>query len=389
MSDSAGASTASELVQSAGATGPAPGDAVARELARPRWWKIVLQAVGWVASLALLVWVISSIINQPGVRDRLPRLLETPWWLIALLVALSTGTIVFSGLVFWAALRPIRRLGVTDTVAVNAAATLLGVLPFKLNFAYRVLTHMRRDGMTFLQVMSWMVATAIIILMSLAGVVLAGVLKLELNFWWWLLAMGVPTLGGLCMFLLGRRLLRMKVRERYASRPWMHHLVNGVLMLSNERCVVFALIVRFFDIACHTVRFFLAGEAAMLAGFVDTGLTADQAVLAGSLYFFVQIVSPTGSMGLKEAATMGVLAFMASESFGIIVIVVSTVDAAATIVMGVLGLWWLRPDKYFFGAWRKHSAERLAELAKMPPPPEYPLGDAARPRADQPDRRRP
>ncbi len=357
-------------------------------LKRPRGWRLVGHLVGYALSIAVLVWVIRSILGKPDMLEKLPKLRDTPLWMIVALLACSAGTIVLSSLIFWAVLRPIRRLGILDLIAVNSAATLLGVLPFKLNFVYRVLTHIRRDGMALLEVTSWMIATAIIILVSLAGVILASFWRSELDAWWWLTATGVPTLAGAGMLVFGRRLLRLRVLDRYRQRPWMLNLVNGVLMLSNERCLTFALAMRFMDIACHTLRFYLAGEAARLAGIVGTGLTLDQSVLAGSVFFLTQIISPTGMLGPREGATLALLNFTNGPEFGIIVLVVSLAESVVDIVMGLLGLWWLRPDRYLFGNWKAHSAARLAELAKKPPPPEYPLGDAPSFGSDQPDRRR-
>lgn len=313
---------------------------------RPRALKIAVQILGFLLSLGLLYWAAQSALAKPGMAEKLPKLLETPAWMLASMVALTMATIAWSGLVFWIVLRPVKALKPADLIAVNAVSTLLGFLPFKLGLVFRVLIHLRKDHLPLLTIMGWLAATGIIILASLSGALAGSWWRGGLDALWWALAIGLPVVLCAAMTLAGKRLLRSKSMRWTDQRPWARNLARALDMLSHPRSVMIALVFRAGDIACHSARFFLASEAARLAGLIDQGLTADQAILAGSTYFLIQALSPFGTLGPREALTIAILGTISQEHFAIVVLVVSAADTAGSILLGGWGLLHLRPLRY-------------------------------------------
>ncbi|MBC7835630.1 MAG: hypothetical protein H7Y88_11105, partial [Phycisphaerales bacterium] len=94
------------------------------------------------------------------------------------------------------------------------------------------------------------------------------------------------------------------------------------------------------DAASQIARFIVAAQIAGVA------LTTDQAVLAGTVYFVIGTFAPTGSLGVREAGTAGALAFMSSEQFAVVVLMVSASEIAVSLAgagLGVVWLWGLSP----------------------------------------------
>ena len=56
---------------------------------------------------------------------------------------------------------PVQRLRTLDVVAVNAIATLLNYLPFKLSVISRIVIHNRRDGVPLGKIVGWLAAVGV------------------------------------------------------------------------------------------------------------------------------------------------------------------------------------------------------------------------------------
>jgi hypothetical protein len=313
-----------------------------------------VQILGFLVGLTLLAGCAYLAFSKPAYREQMARLAQAPPWQLAAMLALSAGTIAISGLVFRAVLRPVRRLGAIDCVAVNGVCSALSYLPFKVSLLFRVFYHHRRDRLALLEIGGWMAATAGVILVSLAGPLLASLWIGRLGPAWWGVALGGIALGAgavlLCANLLasdagwGRfaGLLRasgISPLRRLADSSRFAQLHAGVLMLASPASVAQALALRGMDVGVHSARFYLAAHA------VGVELTGEQAVLAGATYFFLQMLAPTGVAGVREGGTAAVLGLAQQQDLLVVVLAVSAAEATMNIVMGLAGAAWLRLDQ--------------------------------------------
>ena len=138
-----------------------------------RFARIAVQLVGFSVGMALLVWAVRLALNEDN-RGQFQRLAEAPPLHVIGLIGLSIATIVLNGMIFHRTLVPVRRLRTLDVVAVNAIATLLNYLPFKLSIISRVLIHNRRDGLPLGQIAGWLAAVGVGGVISFGPVAVVG-----------------------------------------------------------------------------------------------------------------------------------------------------------------------------------------------------------------------
>ncbi len=327
--------------------------------ARPRTLaRTLIQAGGFLIGLGVLAGCAYLAFSNPEHRAKLARLAEAPWWLIAALLACSTGTIVVPGLVFRSVIRPVRRLRTLDAIAVNGVCSALSYLPFKMSLVFRVLYHRRVDAIPLAEIGGWLAATAGIILVSLAPPAGASLLRGSMDAWWWFIALGGLALGGVVTVLAARWLAsdagwdalaalakatRLKVAQRFVAGERFEQMHRGVVMLADARTVTRTLGLRVIDMAIQAARFYLAAMA------VGVAMSPGQAVVAGVMFFFLQAAAPTGVAGVREGGTAAVLGLLhLPEGVLVVVLTVAAAEAVMNVVMGVAGAAYLRVDRVFF-----------------------------------------
>jgi hypothetical protein len=318
---------------------------------------VAVQGAAFVAGVALLIWC-ASLALRPENRAQLERLGEAPAWVIASLLGLTLLGLALDGLVFQILLRPVRRLPVGDVLATNALAVFLNYLPFKAGLIARVVVHTRRDGVPLL-VVGAMLAAALAVLVCVAlPLGLAGAWRGGIDAAWaGAVAAGMLVLGAACVAAarlfagpagkarldrLGRRLPGW--RRLSASRAF-HSAHAGLAIAADPRVFAAAAIVRLCFFGTMWARFALA---ARVAG-VEIGPEA--AVVTGSVFFLIGVVSPGGLLGIREGGTTWlagavVLAGVRAESFAVVALVVGAAEAAVNVGAGAVAAAYLRPDRW-------------------------------------------
>lgn len=319
------------------------GDGVGRD--RRRWVRVGLQLLGFAVGLSLLGWV---VVLAAGELDsaRREQLAGAPWWQVGLLVLLSVLSVGVNGVAWWCAVRPARRVGFSSVMATNAGATALALLPFKLSLLFRVVSHRRRDGVPVLVVGGWMGALAAMMGGALGPAVLATVVVGEVNGWWWLIALGGAGVCGVMIVLVARwvvsevgggfvaglagRLLGARGRG-FAGGEHYARLREGAVMLGDGRAVAAGLSLRLLDALGVGARFWLASRIA------GEPIDAAAALIAGTGFFVIGAVAPTGAVGVREAGTAGLFAAMGVEQMAAAILLVSAVDAGVVLLLGLGG----------------------------------------------------
>jgi hypothetical protein len=246
-------------------------------------------------------------------------------------------------------------------LAVNAIATLLANLPFKLSLIFRVLVHNRRDRLPLLTIGAWFAAVAAVMACVLIPLTMAGAWRQRPDSLW-----AVASLGGAAVFcvvmLAISRCLAMEANWRWLSQlihraPMpsafrralerqdgpLDRAHEGVRMLAHPGIVLGAILLRLGDVCIHTMRFYLAAKV------LNVPLGIDQAVLAGSVYFLIGAAYPAGQLGAREGGTAWLLRAVIPafdlDRFFVVVLLVSATELIVTLFSAAAGMAWLRPDR--------------------------------------------
>lgn len=324
---------------------PAPGlhapGGIVPDLAPPppgrgRAARLAWQLLGFLIGLGLLGWAVSIAISEKN-RQSLEAVSHAPAGVLTGLLGTSLLSVMLNGVMFWVVLRPLRRIGLMDTVLTNGIAVFLSVLPFKINLVARVLIHHRRDGVAFRDILAWFAAMSAMALSVLLPLGLAGWWRGRLDAWWWIVGVGGSfALGGVGV-LLGRAAM---------ARPWLSRLSLGADRVARHAPTVFAHAgLRLADIGLLCARFWLAAMAA------DVGLGAQQAVMLATSYFLLSVLAPAGALGFREMGVAGVgLAGGADASqVALVTLVVTGAEFIASGALSVPAFFRLRPDRLIGG----------------------------------------
>lgn len=312
---------------------------------------VALNLAGFALGLALLWWCGARAL-APENREQLDRLAAAPWWQAAVLVALALVSAAVNGLIFRAVLSPVRAIPASDAVAVNTVATLGNYMPFKLGLVFRVLTHNRRNGVPLLTIGAWLAAMGVLMLCVLGPLIAAGAWRGGVDALWWLTAAGgVVALCALAVFaarffgagagwaLVERVWAALPMPRRVREGPLLARAREGARMLASPRAVALAAALRLLDVAVQAARF------AVAAWIVGQPLPWDQAVLAGSAYFVVGSISPSGQLGVREGATAwlaaAVLPGIDFDRFAVVVLMVTAAEIGALLLGGAGALAFL------------------------------------------------
>jgi hypothetical protein len=313
---------------------------------------VAVQLAGFAVGIALL-WYCGSVALKPENRAQLQKLADAGPLPALALAGLSLATLLINGMLFWLALRPVQRLGVPGVLAANSVATLLAYLPLKLSVIFRLFIHTRRDGVPLLRIGAWFGTVAAVMAAVLGPLLVVSTLRPRVDGVWAVLALGGVGVAVGTIIVVARQLRdegrwawferlggrlpgRLGVMARDRLLPRAH---EGVRMLADARCVGAAAGLRLADVAVHSARLALA------AWVIGQPLSPDQAVIAGSTFFLLGALAPTGQLGVREAGTAGVMSALHSEGLVVAVLMVSAAEAAVVLLAAVAGGAYLRLDR--------------------------------------------
>ena len=321
--------------------------------------RIAVQVALFAVGLGLFAWAIGLAL-RPDNRELLSeKLQEAGPGGIAMLVGLSVVTIILNGLLFLVTIRPVMKLRASDMVAVNACATLLSMLPFKLSLLFRTVVHNRRDGVPLFTIGSWFGVMSLLLFaffgpitgisswrrdIDLLWIVLTpgAVLGLFVLIWW--LAGRFSGDVGLARFIRWIDFLRIKGLSRFVRSDTYAKMHAGVVMLADWRALLWVLVIRIADMVTLTARFWIAAEI------LDVQLGLEGSVLLACIYFLTGAISPAGQLGSREAAVIAsatVLAMTDPERLAPVALLITGTELLAMIATAGIGIIWLNPLKLF------------------------------------------
>jgi len=324
---------------------------------KPSAIKIVVQIVGFLIGLALLGWCVKQAFS-PDNQKQLAALRDAPAHLIALLFGANVMVLLFSGLSFYIALRPLRKLNFWDLQATNTIATFLSYVPFKAGMIFRILVHNRRDSVPVALIGAWFGAVAIVMAITLLPLFVASLLTRQVNVAWFGIALSLWAAGFATVCLLawyfhgtrGMAILRA-IAEKFGTgakklvrAKFVRTAHGGLDILASPGRVLLLQLVRLVDMGCQALRFYLAGLI------VGTPIAPDTCLLLASMHFVVGVMSPAGTVGTREAAIVATATMLGLENphamAGVALLVLAS-EAVTNSIFSVLSVLRLGVHKVF------------------------------------------
>ena len=326
--------------------------------------RATVQLAGFTGGVLLMAWCVRVVMSEDN-RAALERLAEATAGEVSALLGLAVASIVLNGFIFWAAIRPLHRLRLADTVAVNAIATLLSYLPFKISVIARWLIHNRRDGVPNLTIGMWFVVVAVLTIVTIAPMWLVFVRPPGVGHgWWFVVALGIAAAHIVAWrsarYFRGEkgvaRLSRLGLPAGVIGTEWFVRLHGGATMGGDGHAVWSTTVARALDILSFGLRFWIA------AGIIGVDLTGEEAVMIGMSYFLIGVVSPFGTVGTREAGALamavgaGVVTVEAEQDALLTgILLVTAAEAAVGLVSAGFALAWLRADRLLVARFRPGS----------------------------------
>lgn len=341
----------------------APGDTAPRAV--PGRLRAVVQVAGFGVGIALLVWCVRTVMSEDN-RAALERLQEATAGQVLALMGLAAASLVLNAVIFSSIIRPLHRIPLADMVAVNALATFLSYLPFKMSVICRWIIHNRRDGVHNLTIGAWFIVVAGLTVVTVAPMWLAFARPDGAGHWWWFVVAAAiaaaHTVGCLAARVVRgekglRRLRRAGLPESLLRREWFARLHDGATMSGDVHAIWVSTAARVADIATFGLRFWIA------AGIIGVDLSAEEALLIGLAYFVVGVVSPFGTVGTREVGALGmavgagvVAAELDQDALLTGILLVTVAEAITSLIGAGLALAWLRADRWLIGRFRADAA---------------------------------
>ncbi|MCC6427405.1 MAG: flippase-like domain-containing protein [Phycisphaerales bacterium] len=304
--------------------------------------RILVQIAGIVVGLGLLAWCI-WLAARPENRDQLARLREAPPGQIAALLGLSVLSLVANGIVFWSLIQPAKRLGFWYVLMVNAIATCLAYLPFKLSLVFRFFIHRTRDQIPVLTISAWLAAAAAALVASLGSIVAVAAIGGGGGPYFIPLSAGAVVVTGILAMWLARvfagpaglarlrgftRRTHLPFSARLAESASLQHMHAGFDMIASPRAWPLAILGRLADLAVQAIRFKLA------AGILGVELSTSDSILLAVVYYTLGAAAPSGALGAREGGAVGLAKLMhmgTTDQFAGIVLLVTAADAIPTL----------------------------------------------------------
>lgn len=294
--------------------------------------RIAAQVVGLLIGLALLGWAVSLAFGEQSAGS-IEALRRASAGALGLLLGLSLAGLALNGAMFWTILLPLRRLSLLDVFIVNAMATALSVLPFKLGLLTRALIHHRRDRLPFRVLLAWLAAAGALAAGVLLPLAAASLWRGRLDWLWWATALGGTALGAGATVWVGHFAARLPVLRRL--------LLGSDAILRRWRTVGAHAALRLADIGV------LAGRFLVAASIVGYDMAPDRAVLFAATYFLLSVLSPAGTIGFREMGVAG-LGWVQKDdqhALALIALVVSASELLCAVTVSLIGSVRIRPDR--------------------------------------------
>lgn len=317
---------------------------------------IAAQVVVWLGGLGAVGYFAYGTFTDPQTLEQLQKLREATVLEVTALLGLCAGTVLINALLFKIMISPVRRLKFLDLTAVNWVATVLNNVPPKLGAIMRFAYHNRRDRIPLLEIGAWFAAFGVVTLSAVIPIALASTVFRGVGAGWTASVVAGPAICGTAAWAGSRAFAGPKGRRRLrgiaraTGQTWALGLMRtkafanlhaGLTMLAHGKVVAAGILVRASDLALASARFWIASEV------LGLGLTFEDALLLGTSYFMIQVISPAGTLGVREAGAIGVgtIAGMGEESVTVVTLLVTVAETLVLLLGVVPAMLWMKAAK--------------------------------------------
>lgn len=319
-----------------------------------RWVKLAIQLGMFAGGLVLLYWVVRQALderNQGAIRS----IRSASPGAIALLLAMTLGSLVINGGIFWACIRPVRKLRMIDVQAVNAVGTILANPPGKLSIVFRVFMHHRRDNIPLLTIAAWFVAVAAGVTAATNPLFFASWYLKDMDATWAAVASGGLAVSYLMVLALARSfageaglvrfrravgVLFLGQLKGFVAGPALERVHAGFDMLSHPLWLFVQMSLRVADLFLLAARLFLCAQIA------GAHVSFNEALVYGAIRFAIATLLPSGAMGSQEAGTTWIARIRqaaASDQFEVVLVFMLVTELVVYSAATAVSLWWLKP----------------------------------------------
>jgi hypothetical protein len=286
--------------------------------------------------LALLIWAISIVLSDENAAAR-QRLADAPMSSVALLGATTLAGVLIAGLTFWVTLLPIRRISLLNVFTINAIAIFLVVLPFKIGFAMRVMLHHRVDALPFRIILAWCGAMAALGAATIVPLTAISLWRGKVDAAWWIIL--IPAM--LFTHIVGLLVSRWTNAGAMGGVP-SRLILNADDITSRPTAIAMHAGARIADMTLLAVRFAIAGGIVLGAP-----IEASQAIILASTFFVLSVITPLGTLGVREwgVALVGKAVGLDFEIIMTITLVVAFSELAAAGFFALVGSAFVHPWK--------------------------------------------
>ncbi|NOG52942.1 MAG: hypothetical protein HND57_01200 [Planctomycetes bacterium] len=284
--------------------------------------RVTVQIIGFAIGLAVLIWCINNarrsgnleVLNSAGWRDVLP------------LIGCTCISFIANGAIFWALIRPVQSLGLIDLQLVNCVVNLLNYAPVRLGLITRLAYHRRVDGLSYLMLVAWYAAFALLYFVMLGCLIAASVLRPQFDVIWCGIFFGLLIIAGAAVW--------------YVSQ---HHLITSRLrgadrLLAYPMTMALAMGLRLIDVAAYVGRLHYSFEL------LETKISLHDTITL-ALISMVGNLSPVGALGIREGAVAYFGPTLTSPDLADQVNAAILIDRAAEAVvfvpLGLIAVCWM------------------------------------------------
>jgi hypothetical protein len=299
--------------------------------------RMAIQVVAWLVGVGLLALVIHNAIGRgTGEDSNVPSgwqlIREANPWLVVGLGACTLVNLGVNGVIFWLVIQPLKPLRLVHLQLLNLVTAVLNYAPIRAGLIARVAYHLRVDRMPMLLIGGWFAATLFTMLLTMAAVVGATVLRPQFDWMWLAMLLALLTVGGLMTLAM-------------MSQPLVARVGKGMdQMLRNPRSLWGAIGLRLVDIAGYI------GRMACAVAILRLDLSARDVVFL-AIAALAMSLNPLGRFGFREWAVALIASQLVSmqttggelkAKLAQLALVDSAGEAIVSIPLGAVSLLWYR-----------------------------------------------
>lgn len=284
--------------------------------------RIALNVAGFAIGVGLITWCVIRAMRV----DVMGSLQGASTTHLVMLIVCTVVSVLTNGTLFWTMIQPVQRIPFWDVQLINGVVNLFNYAPVRLGMITRIAHHRRVDRMDYRFLVAWYAGVAAILLMVLCAIVVATIVRPDVDLWWGVALVVLLTIGTCIIWFVASHdhlTTRLKGAEKVLSHP--DRLIQGVIL-------------RLVDMLAFGGRLYLA---CLILG-IDL---APRDIVYLTIISMIAALAPLVTFGLREWAVAFFGPFLTDTTLVDEYYAAVLVDRAAEVVVfvpfGILAVIWM------------------------------------------------